>query len=455
MVSFKSKKVAVIGLGIEGIDAVKFLSREGADITILDQKNASLLGPQLDSLGSIAFKTRFGKSYLDNLRDYEVIFRSPSVRVQHPRLLEAKKNGSEITSNTIEFFNRCPGKIIGVTGTKGKGTTATLISLLLKTTFNQVSLAGNIGLPMLELLPGLTPNDWVVLELSSFQLQDLQKSPHIAVVTNITSDHLDYHLNREEYIEAKASILNHQTENDFAVVNFNDPTSKQLASGAKSKIYYYALDRQTNGCFVKSDNFILNLGGSLMPVAKTSQLKLIGRHNWSNVAASILASSLAGSDFTRFPKVLSSFPGLKHRLEFVKNVRGVNFYNDSFGTTPDTAMVAIDSFSKPLILIAGGSEKGADFTALGKHVAKNRVKVAILIGKTADAIKTALVNAGFKGKIITGKTNMSEIVESALLEAVSGDIVLLSPACASFDMFNNYKERGDIFCNTVNALKTQ
>jgi len=436
----KNKKIAVLGLGIEGEDICRYLISQGAkDITVFDQKTPEELGEAYKSFQFSIFNFQLGSNYLKNgLRGFDIIFRSPAFRLSLPEIVEAKNSGAIITSATKLFFDLCPAKTIGVTGTKGKGTTSTLIYQILKRAGKKVFLAGNIGEPMLTLLPKLDKKSWVVLELSSFQLQDLGKSPHIAVVLFITSEHLDYHSSAEEYIQAKANLVRWQRKSDFAALNADNDSSSSFASLTPAKVYYFSRQKKVDGAFVKDGQIYLfdKLIGS------TSNLQILGIHNWENICAACIAAFLAGADLNSIKKVVFSFKGLEHRLEFVKEIGGVKFYNDSFSTTPETTIAAIKAFSQPIILIAGGSEKGSSYNQLGKEVSQSKVKTLIIIGKTAQKIKEAVQKAGFRGKIIYKPGGMKEIVERAFAEAQKADVVLLSPACASFDMFKNYKDRG-------------
>jgi len=441
---FKDKKVAVLGLGIEGKDVVNFLISHGARVVVYDQKEKE----ELDFEGIDRRKIRIicGKDYLSGgLLGYDMIYRSPGVYRYLPQLQEAEKKGIEISSATKLFFDLCPGKIIGVTGTKGKGTTSTLIYQILKESGKEVFLAGNIGKPYLELLPKLTKKSWVVLELSSFQLIDLHKSPRIAAVLNITVDHLDWHRNVGEYIMAKSNIVRYQTEKDFAVVNFDYSTSRNFEKLTKGKVFYFSRREKVKGCYVKDKKIILAVGRKENFIGDTDKLLLRGEHNWENITCAVCASRLAGASLAAIRKVVFSFKGLEHRLEFVGKFRGISFYNDSFATNPQPTIAAINSFFEPLVVILGGSDKGLDYTELGEEIVRKKVKGVVLIGQIAPKIEKSLKRAGFLGEIRKGAKNMEMIVRQAVSLAKEGDVVLLSPGTASFDMFRNYKDRGEQF----------
>ncbi len=458
MTQFKGKKVAVLGLGMNGVDSTRYLVKQGALVTILDQKLPTQLEEWIKELSGLNLQYHLGPDYLDHLDQFDAVFRSPGVKRNLKELETAKRAGVVVTSPTIEFFSRFKGQTIGVTGTKGKGTTSTLIYNILKSANKKVYLAGNIGIPMLTLLDKSTDDDWAVLELSSFQLQDLNVSPHIAVITNITSDHMDYHVNRDEYINSKKNILAFQKPIDFAVLNFDDPTVENLHNHTPGETYYFSTrGSYFCGCFVNNGEIIISPKDSVYVVGKTSEIKLRGEHNLSNVCAATMAGFLAGANIESIQEAIFSFTGLPHRLELVGKKNGVDYYNDSFGTTPETAIAAIRAFSQPVIIILGGSDKGSSYTELGMEIARSQVKAVILVGDMKDQIKDAIEKAQFKGRMLIDAKSMPEIVAQANSVAQPGDVVLLSPACASFDMFNNYKDRGNQFREEVIRLeeKTQ
>lgn len=449
MINFRGKKVAVLGFGLEGQDLCQFLLKKKAEITVFDQKTANELGRGYKKFKQAGIQFKLGKNYLkEGLVGFDYIFRSPGFYRFLPEIVEAEKKRAIVTSATKLFFELSPAKIIGVTGTKGKGTTATLIYKILKEDGQDVYLAGNIGQPMLSLLPKLKSSSFVVLELSSFQLIDFEKSPNLAVVLFVTPEHLDYHKDKDEYIQAKANIVGHQKKSDFAILNADNLISFSFASITLAKIFCFSRKKKVNGAYVqKGKIFVFD-----KIIGETKNLKLRGEHNWENVCAAALAATIAGAKLKALKKAVFSFTGLGHRLELVRRFKGVEYYNDSFSTTPETAIAAIRAFKKPIILIAGGSEKGSDYTQLGKEISHSPVKTVILIGEMAGRIKEACQRAKFKGQIIFRPKNMREIVNLALKEAKPKDIVLLSPACASFDMFKNYKDRGEQFKKYAKAL---
>lgn len=447
------EEVAVIGLGLEGKDLVKYLQSQKVNITVFDQKEIEALDTNGINIKNIQFVC--GENYLDyDFSKFKTIYRSPGLYRYHKALTKAEAKGVEISSAIKLFFQKCPAKIVGVTGTKGKGTTSTLIYEILKKDNFDTYIAGNIGKPYLELLPKLDSSSIVVMELSSFQLIDLNQSPNVSVVLNITSDHLDWHKDREEYVFAKKNIVAHQNKNDFAVINYDYNDSKKFDLITKANIVYFSRKNEVKGCYVKDNKIVLKKDINRIEIGHTSKLLLRGEHNWENVTAAVIASSCLGATIQSIRNVIFDFKGLEHRLELVATNNGVSYYNDSFSTNPQPTMAAIDSFTEPLVLILGGSDKGLDYDEMAKHIKKSgNVKAIILIGQIADKIYDSLVNADYKGKIINLKmTNMQEVVTLCKKEATSGDVVLLSPASASFGMFSDYKDRGNQFKNQINKL---
>lgn len=412
---YTNKKIAILGYGIEGQDVEKFLLSKGADVTILDQK--------------------FDEKYLKDLHRFDIIVRSPGVYRFKPEIVAAEESGVVITSPIKIFFENCNAKIIGVTGTKGKGTTSTLIYEILKKDGRDSYLAGNIGKPMLELLPKLSDESFVILEMSSFQLIDLDISPNIAVVLNITSDHMDWHKDQDEYIEAKKNIVRYQSVSDFAVINEEYEESKSFAKETDGKVVFFSKE--------------------LLEEKYKKELLLRGEHNLENIAAAVSIARILKIDEEITLETVRNFKGLEHRLELVDTIHGVTFYNDSFATGPQPTVAAINSFTEPETLILGGSDKGLDYQELIYALNKrNNVKNLIMIGDTRVKIVDSFKGEPFKGDIFDlGYGSMKEIVKKAFEVTPKGGVVILSPASASFDMFKNYKDRGNQFKDAVRLLQ--
>ena len=431
MKDFKNKKIAIIGAGIEGISSEKFFKEKGGMVTLLD-------------------KTQ-GDDYLKDLDKYDLIVRSPGVK---PQLLDKYKN---VTSQTKLFFDLAPCKIIGITGTKGKGTTSTLIYEMLKKQGFDAYLGGNIGRPPFDFLDKLDTQSVVVLELSSFQLIDLDKSPHIAVMLMTTSEHLDYHKDLEEYVNAKRNILKFQTSEDYAILNRDYIASNESDIHTNAKVFYVSNERNGyEGCSIKDNAVFLELNGKEDKIINASEILLPGKHNLENVCAAAVAATVSGVSKDNIVSVLKTFKGLEHRLELVDTINGVKYYDDSFSTTPETAIAAIHAFKAPEILILGGSSKNSNFEELSRVVSESRnIKAIIGIGIEWERIKKHITNLGSVILLIEGAINMEQIVKSASKIALPGDVVLLSPACASFDMFKNYKDRGEQFKKEVKQVKLE
>lgn len=449
--SKKNKKIAVFGLGIEGRDLVKYLRGHKLNPTLLEENEEFEADKDLKGLTIIK-----GNKVSKKIGTFDLVYRSPGVYRYRKDILDAEKKGTKISSGINLFFEKCPCKVIGVTGTKGKGTTSTLIYEILKGAGKDVYLAGNIGKPYLELLPRLKKDSIVVLELSSFQLIDIEKSPNIAVVLNITSDHLNWHENIKEYVDAKRNIVRKQTANDYAVINSDYKTPKSFTRDAVGKVVYFSRKNKVNGAYIDSDDrIVLSLANTI--IGDTKNLLLMGKHNWENVAAATAASFLAGASAISIKKTVFGFKGLEHRLELVKSVSGVTFYNDSFSTNPEPTIAAVRSFTKPITLILGGYDKGLDYMEMANEiVSSNRVGNIILIGDTANKIKLALAEVHYRGKIHDmGKPGMEKIVKKSYEVTPKEGVVILSPASASFDMFENYKQRGKLFKEEVEKLDDQ
>jgi UDP-N-acetylmuramoylalanine--D-glutamate ligase len=430
--------IAIIGFGTEGRAAYDYYRNKGDSITVCDQ-NVSVELP--DGAAS-----QLGDDYLRDLDRFDVIVRSPFVR---PDALVAANSVDilpKITSNTNEFMRVCPSRnIIGVTGTKGKGTTSSLITAMLRSAGYTVHLGGNIGVGALDLLKaGISPDDWVVLELSSFQLIDLQRSPHIAVCLMVAPEHLNWHEDMQEYLAAKQQLFRWQTTDDVAVYYpDNANTTAVVDAGEATKIPYM----REPGALVRDDIITIND----QAICETGELSLLGAHNWQNACAAVTAVWNITQDVDAIRDALTTFTGLEHRLELVRELDGVRYFDDSFGTTPETAIVAIEAFDEPKVVILGGSDKGASYDQLAATVAASSIRQVLLIGDQAARIQAALDGAGFSNYQPGGDT-MAEIISRARAATKPGDVVLLSTGCASFGMFKDYKDRGNQFKQVVLGL---
>ncbi|MGF7229290.1 MAG: UDP-N-acetylmuramoyl-L-alanine--D-glutamate ligase [Candidatus Saccharibacteria bacterium] len=429
--------VAIVGFGLEGQSAVRYWQDMGAEVTICDLDATKQLPKDVSS--------QLGPDYLHGLDRFDVVMRSAGI---NPSIILAENPGLETKITTVidEFLRVCPTRnVIGITGTKGKGTTSTLTTKMLEAAGLQVYLGGNIGVSPFDFLHQITPDSWVVLELSSFQLMDIKRSPHIAMCLMIVPDHLNWHEDMEDYAEAKAQLFAHQTPQDIAIYFADNSLSHQIASHSPGKklTYYASPGAYVNGTKIVIDNH---------EICDVSELKLLGRHNWQNACAAATAVWQVTQTPNAIRTVLTTFTGLPHRLEFVRDLDGVGYYDDSFATVPETAVVAMEAFKQPKIMILGGGDKGVPFDNLAKAVVENNVKHVIAIGTTGPTITQELQAAGYTA-VTSGGTTMQEIIDAARAVAHSGDVIVLSPGCSSFGLFSDYKDRGNQFKAVVQSLQ--
>jgi len=450
-------KIAILGYGVEGKAICDYLIKhEYTHITVCD-KNVDLE----DELPH-GVSVRLGPNYLDGLTDFDIVFRSPGIRYLEPLIQSAVAKGLEVTSSTAFFLDQAPCPVIGVTGTKGKGTTCTLIAEMLKASGKKVHLGGNIGDPAVNFIDKAKGSDIVVLELSSFQLQDLRKKVSYAILLNTTSDHLDYHADTGEYMQAKEALLAHQDSEGVAILNKDYDYIKYYIPLVKGKRCMVSCKEVVgDGAFVKDGEIIFAEGGEQEVIGKTSDIALIGSHNYENVLPAVVMAKEFGVGNKEILKVIKEFKGLPHRLEFVREFKEVKFYNDSFSTTSETSMAAVDSFDVPTVLIAGGSDKGLDYGNWAlKILTEVSLKVVILVGETADKMEEEIIEAekklgeaeGSPTKILRRGT-LEEAVLDGYAQAEDGGVVVMSPAAASFDKFENYKKRGEAFRSFVKKLQ--
>ncbi len=444
-------------------------------MTVCDNRSAEELGERYQRLAARGIDFRLGERSMEQLDDFAVLYRSPGFPLFHPAITQARANGVKVTSAIRLFLQLCPCPVIGVTGTKGKGTTSTLICRMLEHSQRQkgarVYLGGNIGVAPFSFYPLLQPDDLVVLELSSFQLEDLEEKVEIAVFTNITEDHLapadpvnpNYHPSREAYIQAKANLLRYQSPTGVAILNQDDRTCRDLVSLVRGRLLLYGSVQPAAGAWYErlpggEYGVYWNLTGTPELLITSKEIKLRGEHNLLNIAAAALASFTAGAGRDAIIRAITEYKGLEHRLEYVTTINGVQYFDDSFATSPEPTIVALRAFQEPVILIAGGADKGTDYTGLAETILHSSVKAVVLIGKMGPVIGAAIRQAAEKMKcrlpiLVDGGSDMKTIVARANQYATPGDVVLLSTACASFDLFKNYKERGALFKEQVLALK--
>ena len=455
--SLNGKKVAFIGTGVTNQTCIELFAKHGAVITLCDKKESlAAFGPLAERLEKLNISYSLGKDYLDGLKGQDMIMRTPGFEYFTPQLVAAKEAGAEVTSEMELFFELCPCEIVAVTGSDGKTTTTTLIAEMLKAAGRTVHLGGNLGRALLPVAETMAPADVAVVELSSFQLISMHASPHVAVVTNVTPNHLDHHKDMQEYIDAKRNILLYQTANDRAVLGWENAVTRAMESDVKGSLAWFTrFSVVENGGFLRDDGTLcLAENGVVTPVVHKSEVGLRGEHNIENLLAAMTAvRGMADTDVMR--RVAREFKGVEHRIEPVRTRRGVQWFNDSIATSPTRVIAGLRAFDQKLIIIAGGSDKGISFAPLAPELIAH-VKTLILTGATADKIEAAVrADEGFaaSGLVILRAKDMEEAVRLAADAAKEGDIVSLSPACASFDCYPNFEARGRHYKDLVRALE--
>ncbi len=451
----KNRKVAVIGLGISNIPLVEYLHMVGANITIFDRREKEKIPEEgLKKILDYELNYHFGPTNLEYLTGFDIIFRSPSCRPDLPEIVAELEKGAILTSEIEMVLELCPGTVVGVTGSDGKTTTTTLIYEMLRKQGFHCFLGGNIGNPLLSKIPEMKPDDMVVLELSSFQLMNMKISPDIAVVTNVSPNHLDIHKSYEEYIDSKKNIFKHQTENGILVLNYDNEITKSFVKEANGKVIFFSKNEKLDNGIILEDGDIKICEDKLRRhLINTKDMKLRGEHNYENACAAVAATKSFVSVESQV-EVLKEFSGVEHRIEFIREIDGVKWYNDSIGTSPTRTMAGLKSFDEEIVLIAGGYDKHLDYTPLAKPIV-DKVKTLILVGQTSEKIYEAVkqeLEKQNKTIDIYMCDQFSEIVPLARKKAEPGQVILFSPASASFDLFKNFEERGEKFKELVNQL---
>jgi UDP-N-acetylmuramoylalanine--D-glutamate ligase len=451
--TLQGKRIAVIGMGVSNTPLIRMLLRADLNVTVRDKAARERVEDIAEELESLGAHLILGEDYLEDLTE-DLIFRTPGLKPGTPQLQAAVEQGSEVTSEMELFFRTCPCQIIAVTGSDGKTTTTTLISEFLKAAGYNVFVGGNIGKPLLPDVDGMEPEDFAVLELSSFQLMTMDQSPDIAVFTNLSPNHLDYHGTMEEYTAAKMNIYIHQNEGGRAIFNYDNQTTRELAGGAKGqRMWFSRQNRLEEGVYLRDGAIWLTNEQGSREVLPLREILLPGVHNVENYMAAIAAvDGLVPDKVVR--EVAGNFKGVEHRIELVRELDGVRYYNDSIGTSPTRTMACLDSFDQKIILIAGGYDKGVPFTSLGVAITE-KVKTLVLTGATSQAIRAAVEGAESYAPgtpDIVELDDFAEAVKAARAAAKPGDVVILSPACAAFDKFKNFMERGKYFKELVNQF---
>ena len=452
----KGKKVFFLGSGVSHRQLITKFASKGANVTLCDQKTRDQFPEYCGEIEACGVGLCLGQGYLANLSDADIIFRSPGIDYTKPEILAAVAAGIEVTSEIETFFKLCGAKTIGITGSDGKTTTTTLIAEMLKAAGNTVHLGGNIGTPLLPLIDEIYEDSYAVVELSSFQLISMKQSPDIAVVTNLAPNHLDHHASMEEYVGAKRNILLYQDENSLLVLNAENDITKSFAEDTKGELRWFSSRRPVeNGTYIDgAHNLVVVQNGTETVIMNLDGIKLRGAHNRENVATAVAAvMSLVPDDVMR--RVANEFCGVEHRIELVRELGGVKWYNDSIGTSPTRTIAGLRSFGQKLILLAGGYDKKISYSPLAPEIIKN-VKYLLLCGDTARIIREEIEKRDDYNPAelaIELTENLEYSVRRAAEIARDGDIVIMSPASASFDAYPNFEARGHHFKELVNGLE--
>ncbi len=453
----KNKKVAVMGIGISNIPLIKYLVSFGVDITAFDKSSEEKLADAFTQLEGLPVKYSIGSDYLSKLNGFDLIFRTPGMRPDLPELVQAVNNGAELTSEMEVFLKLCPAQVFAVTGSDGKTTTTTLIYKILSEEGYNCWLGGNIGIPLLSKIDEVAETDKVVLELSSFQLMTIRDCPSVAVVTNLSPNHLDVHKSLQEYIDAKKNIFIYQKENGKLVLNYDNEITKSFNYEARGEhVYFSRLSNLEEGVVYQDGMIMVKKGNKSTVIVEGDKIKIPGVHNIENY----MAATAATIDYVKpetIAKIATTFNGVEHRIELVRELNGIKFYNSSIDSSPSRTIAALKTFKNKVILIAGGKDKGIPYDSIGEIIAE-KVKCLLLIGATASRIEEAYKNYLQQRDIdneieIIHCDNYEEVVKEAYGQAKSGDCIILSPASTSFDMFKNFEHRGNVFKELVNKLK--
>ena len=449
------RKVAIIGLGVSNIPLIDYMYDKKAKVTIFDDREENSIPKEImDKIKSYQFDYSFGKNNLEKLKNFDIVFRSPSCLPTKKELQEEVKRGAFVTTEIEMLMKMCPCKIIGVTGSDGKTTTTSLINCILKKAGYSTYLGGNIGTPLFTELSKITPEDIVVLELSSFQLMGMKISPHISVITNITPNHLNIHKDYEEYIDAKKNIFKCQNENDIVILNYDNEITKNCAKEVNSQVVFFSGSQKLEDGFIVDEKIIKKCNEGIREhIIDTQDIILRGHHNYENIATALAATkTLVNSDIA--VEAIKEFRPVEHRLELIKEIDNVKWYNDSVSSSPTRTIAGLNAFDEEIVLIAGGYDKNLDYTPIAKPIV-DKVKTLILIGQTSgkifEAVKEELEKQNKTLNIYMCKT-LEETVNLAKKHSKPSQIVLFSPASASFDMFKNFADRGIKFKNLVNEL---
>ena len=449
---YTGKKVTVLGLAREGVSVVRFLAERGAEVTVSDSKRPEELRASLDAVSPWPVRLSLGGNRPEAVAGADALFVSPGVPLTNPIVRVARERGVRLDSSMRLFFALCPAPIAGITGSSGKTTTTALLGEMFRTVDRRVFVGGNIGKTVLEALPEITPDQWVVLEVSSFQLELMDRGPAVALITNVTPNHLDVHPDMEDYIRAKRRILDFQGPDDWAVLNADNVVTRDLARAARARLVWFSRmsEPDAEAAFVRRGIITVRLDGRESTVMERGAVRLRGEHNLENVLAACAAAAICGLPVEAMAAAAAQFAGVEHRLESVRTLAGVEYVNDSIATTPERTLAGLRAFDRPVVLLLGGRDKHLPLETLARE-AHRRCRAVVLYGEAADLIDGALREAAPSGDgpALARARDFPEAVAKAREQALPGDVVLLSPACTSYDVFANFEERGREFKRLV------
>jgi len=461
---FSGLRATIIGLAREGTALARFLAERGASVTVSDIKSAEELRENIAALEDLPICYKLGGHPFEILDGIDILFVSPGVPLEAPIVVEARRRGIPISSESRLFCELCPAPIIGITGSSGKTTTTALTGEMLKEAGFRTWVGGNIGRPLIGYLDQISPEDKVVMELSSFQLELFAPSfgmprgvsPAMAAVLNVTPNHLDRHPSMEEYTEAKKNILRYQGPDSIAVLGYDNPISREMAADVRGKLLFFSQQREFDeGAFLRGDELVLRLDGMEERICRVEEVRLLGRHNLDNLLAAACLAASARAPIEAINQVAITFKGVEHRLELVRELNGVRYYNDSIATSPERVVAALKAFDEPIILLAGGRDKHLPWDEMARLTVQ-KVRHLVLFGEAAPLIERAIREAqaalGSERPVIHPCRTLEEAVAEAARHARKGDVVLLSPGGTSFDAFRDYAQRGERFRELVRAL---
>lgn len=450
--NLREKRVLIIGAARSGIATAEFLQANGAKVILNDLKTIDQIYDTVNHLNKLGVELYLGEPFDISSQEIDFLVVSPGVPTTNNIITKALSLNIPVISE-IELASKfCHAPIVSITGTNGKTTTTALTGQIFLDARKHTLIGGNIGSPFIGQVNNITKESVVVLELSSFQLETCQSfRPKVAAILNITPDHLDRHLTMENYVSAKSNIFVNQQSEDYLILNYDDSIVAELANEAKSHVLFFSRKHSLeSGIYVSYDRLVIKWLGKIYDICSTNEIYIKGSHNLENAMVAALAAFVLGISPESIRETLRTFPGVSHRLEFVAKIDGITYINDSKGTNPDASIKALEAYNKPLILIAGGKSKGSDFTLFAEKI-KEAVKKVVLIGEAAGEIKTALDKVGYFSYIEA--KSMANAITISTNEAETGEIILLSPACASFDMFKNFEERGEVFKDLVLSMR--